>query len=143
MPKTRPDGRPEPDELPGTLQRSDAHAQATFAKAHDSAAQSYDGDERRAHQVAFAAVKHSYEKIGDHWEPKDRRGPSDRRAAGGRDTDAPTAAGVDANASKQHLQDVARRLQIRGRSRMTKDELVSAIRKANDRETAKARDADG
>ncbi len=141
MPKTRSDGRPKPDELPSTLQRSDAHAQATFAKAHDSAVESYDGDERRAHQVAFAAVKHGYEKVGDHWEPKEKRGPSDERAEGGRDTDAPTAGGVDANATKQHLQDVARRLEIPGRSRMTKDELVSAIRTANDKETAKARDA--
>ena len=138
MPKTRKNGHAEPDELPGTLQRSDEKAQRTFAKAHDSAAQQY-GDERRAHQVAFAAVKHSYEKVGDRWEPKAEKGPSDERAAGGPDTPAPTAGGVDANASKAHLADVARRLEIRGRSSMTKAELVEAIQRENDRRTAKAR----
>ncbi len=35
--------------------------------------------------------------------------------------------------------DVAKRLDISGRSTMTKDELVDAIQKANDRETRKAR----
>jgi len=34
---------------------------------------------------------------------------------------------------------VAKRLDIRGRSRMTKDELVEAIRKANARETRQSR----
>jgi cation transport regulator ChaB len=140
MPKTRKDGSAKKDELPSTLQRSDAKAQRTFAKAHDSAVESY-GDERRAHQVAFAAVKHTHEKIGDHWEPKEggRKGPSDAQAEGGRDTNRPTAGGVDANASKAHLLDVAKRLDVRGRSRMTKDELVDAIQKANDRSTARAR----
>jgi hypothetical protein len=35
--------------------------------------------------------------------------------------------------------DVARRLDVRGRSTMTKGQLVDAIRRANDRETARAR----
>ncbi|HKN56624.1 MAG TPA: arginine--tRNA ligase, partial [Amycolatopsis sp.] len=47
--------------------------------------------------------------------------------------------GVDANASKQHLMDVAKRLEIRGRSSMNKQQLVDAIQKANDRSTRKAR----
>jgi hypothetical protein len=46
---------------------------------------------------------------------------------------------VDANASKAHLMDLARRLDVRGRSRMSKDELVEAIAKANDRESARSR----
>ena len=46
---------------------------------------------------------------------------------------------MDANASKKHLQDVARRLDVKGRSKMDKKELVDAIQKANDRATAKAR----
>jgi hypothetical protein len=36
--------------------------------------------------------------------------------------------------------DIAKRLAVPGRSRMTKDELVDAIRKANDRETRRARE---
>ena len=87
-------------------------------------ARHYDGDERRANQAAFAALKHTHEKVGDHWEPKDEYGPSDDRAAGSLGTDAPTAGGVDANASKKHLYELASKLEIKGRSSMTKDELV-------------------
>jgi hypothetical protein len=83
-------------------------------------------------------VKHSFEKVGDHWEAKGEKGPSDAKAAGGRNTRARTAGGVDANASKQHLMDVAKRLDIAGRSRMTKPQLVDAIQKANQRSTRKA-----
>ena len=138
MPTTDQDGQPREEELPSTLQRSDEKAQRTFAKTHDSAVEQY-GEGERAHRVAFAALKHTHEKVGDHWEPKDHKGPSDAQAEGGVDTDRETAGGVDANASKKHLQDVARRLDVKGRSTMDKDELVDAIRKANDRETAKAR----
>ena len=138
MPKTDKNGNARASELPSTIERSDAKAQRTFAKAHDSAAEEY-GDGRRAYQTAYAALKHTHEKIGDHWEPKDSFGPSDKQAEGGRDNSRETAGGVDANASKKHLVDVARRLEIRGRSRMTKDQLVEAIQKANERETRKAR----
>ena len=138
MPKTTKSGDAEPDEIPSTLRRSDEKAQRTFAKAHDAAAESY-GDEQRANQVAWAAVKHTHEKVGDHWEPKDHKGPSDRQAEGGADTDRETKGGVDANATKEHLMDVAKRLDVHGRSSMTKDELVDAIQKANDKDTAAAR----
>ena len=138
MPKTTKSGKPKEEELPSTLQRSEDKAQRTFAKAHDAAADQYDGDAERAHRVAFAAVKHSYEKVGDHWEPKEKRGPSDAQAEGGFDTDRETAGGVDANASKEHLLGLARRLDIKGRSRMTKAELVEALQKANDRESARS-----
>lgn len=124
---------PKKDELPSTLRRSDAKAQRTFLKAHNSAVQEY-GEGERAHRVAYSALKHSYEKVGDHWEPKKRKGPSDSRArSGGPDASGETAEGVDANASKKHLLDVARRLDIGGRSSMTKGELVDAIKKANRR----------
>lgn len=130
---------PGRDELPSTLERSDDKAKRTWIKAHDSAVGSY-GEGDRAHRTAFAAVKHTHEKVGDHWEPKEEPGPSDEQAAGGAaETDRPTAGGVDANASKKHLEQVARRLDIPGRSRMAKNELVDAIRKANDRETGRSR----
>ena len=141
MPKTTGAGGPEQDELPSTLQRSDAKAQATYAKAHDSAEETY-SDDARAGRVAWAAVKHTHEKVGDHWEPKEggREGPSDAQAAGGADTDRETHGGVDANATKAHLMDQARRLDVPGRSRMDKAELVAALEKANDRETRRARE---
>ncbi len=138
MPKTTKSGQAKQSELPSTLQRSPKKAQRTFAKAHDSAADEY-GDERRANQVAWAAVKHSFEKVGDHWEPKDQKGPSDEQAEGGRNTSRETKGGVNANASKEHLMEVAKKLDITGRSRMKKDELVDAIQKASNRKTAEAR----
>ena len=138
MPKTTKGGDAKQSELPSTLKRSPAKAQRTFAKTYDSAAESY-GDGERAARTAYSAVKHSFEKVGDHWEPKDEKGPSDRKAAGGRATKAPTKGGVDANASKKHLYELAQRLDVPGRSSMSKDELVAAIDRANRRETARAR----
>ena len=132
---------PDPEDLPSTIARSDAKAQRTYAKTLEHAEEEY-GDGERAHRTAYAALKHTHEKVGDHWEPKERKGPSDGHAEGGRDTPAPTAGGVDANASKEHLMDVARRLDVPGRSSMTKEELVEAIQKANDRETRRSREAE-
>ncbi|MFD0687918.1 ChaB family protein [Actinomadura fibrosa] len=140
MPKTTKGGKAKKEELPDTIKRSDAKAQRTYAKAHDSAVKEY-GEGERAHRVAYSALKHTHEKVGDHWEPKPggSKGPSDKQAEGGRNTSRKTAGGVNANASKQHLYDVAKRLGISGRSSMTKDELVKAIEKANDRESARSR----
>ena len=138
MPKTNKSGEPKQDELPSTLQRSDEKAQRTYAKAHDSAAEEYD-DGERANRVAYSALKHTHEKVGDHWEPKDEKGPSDKKAEGGRGSSGKTAGGVDANASKEHLYDVAQRLDISGRSSMNKDELVQAIEKENDKRTRQSR----
>src|ERR1700709_2533496 len=108
MPKTSSKGTAKKDELPSTLRRSPAKAQRTYAKAHDSALDEY-GDERRANQGAWAAGKHSFEKVGDRWARKEggKKGPSDARAAGGRNTDRKTKGGVDANATKDHLLTVA------------------------------------
>lgn len=136
MPKTKPSGQAKKSELPSTLQKSSAKAQRTFAKAHDAAAEEY-GEGERAHRVAYSALKHSFEKVGDHWEAKDEKGPSDQRArSGGPNARGESAEGVDANATKKHLLDVARRLDVQGRSTMTKDELVSEIKKANRRASA-------
>ncbi|TFV79213.1 cation transport regulator ChaB [Blastococcus sp. CT_GayMR19] len=140
MPKTTKSGSAKQSELPSTLQRSPKKAQRTFAKAHDSAANEY-GDEKRANQVAWAAVKHSFEKVGDHWEEKagGKKGPSDPQAAGGKNTNRQTKGGVDANATKDHLLTLAKKLGVSGRSKMKKKELVDAVQKANNKKTADAR----
>ena len=138
MPKTTKAGKAKKSELPSTLERSDKKAQDTFAKTYDSALEEY-GDEQRAAQTAYASLKRTHEKVGDHWEPKDSSGPSDKKAEQGRNSNARTAGGVDANASKEHLYDVASKLDISGRSKMNKDELVDAIQKANQKETRKSR----
>lgn len=133
---------PGKDELPSTLERSPKKAQHTWVKAHDAAVEEY-GEGERAHRTAFSALKHSFEKVGDHWEAKSKKGPSDEQAARGgaaaRRSNGTTAGGVDANATKTHLMDLAKKLDISGRSRMNKQELVEAIRKANNRKTRKAR----
>ncbi len=140
MPKTTKSGSAKLSELPSTLRRSPKKAQRTFAKAHDAAANEY-GDEKRANQVAWAAVKHAFEKVGDHWEKKEggKKGPSDAQAAGGRNTNRATKGGVDANATKTHLLSLAKKLGVTGRSKMKKTELVDAIQKANNKKTADAR----
>jgi cation transport regulator ChaB len=138
MPKTTKSGKPKQEELPSTIKRSDPKAQRTFSKAHDSAVKQY-GEGERAHRVALAALKNTHEKVGDRWEKKKKSGPSDEQAKGGVRTNRPTKGGVDAESSKEHLLDVAKRLQISGRSSMRKSELVEAIQKANDRQSAKAR----
>lgn len=133
--------KPRKSDLPSTIARSDDKAQDTFDAARRSAAETYH-DDGAAARVAYAAVKHTHEKVGDHWEPKEHSGPSDRRAEGGgppTGNQPSTAGGVDANASKAHLLDLAKRLGVTGRSRMSKDELVEALQKANDRETRHAR----
>ena len=130
--------RIEKDRLPSTLERSDQKAQDTYAETLASAEESY-GDGARAHQTAWASVKHTHEKVGDHWEPKESNGPSDAQAAGGANTNRETRGGVDANASKEHLYELAKQADIRGRSTMNKDELVDALQKSNARLTAQAR----
>ena len=131
-------------DVPSTVARSGDKAVRTWRKTHDSAVETY-GEGERAHRAAFAALKHTHEKIGDHWEPKEggRRGPSDeqaeQRAPEALRSPKPTAEGVDANASLKHLREVARELDISGRSTMNKAELVDAIRKVNRQATAAAR----
>ncbi len=131
------------DRLPSTLERSPAKAQETYIHTLESAEETH-GDGEAAHRIALSALKHSFEKVGDHWEAKDHRGPSDAQAAKSgaaarRGSGRATAGGVDANATKSHLMDLARKLDVSGRSKMTKDELVEAIDKANRRESARAR----
>lgn len=133
---------PARKEMPSTLRRSPRKAQETWAKTHDAAVEQY-GEGERSHRTAFASLKHSFEKVGDHWEPKRKRGPSDAQAAKTAKTGSrragSTAEGVDANASKTHLYEVASRLGIQGRSRMSKPELVDAIKKANRAASRRAR----
>ena len=132
----------EKDRLPSTLERSEQHAQAIYTESLESAekVKGHEGDEQYSHRVAFAAVKHSYEKVGDHWEPKAEKGPSDERSElGGAGQQGESDGGVDANATKAHLHDLAKRANIPGRSKMTKPELVEALQKSNGKATAAAR----
>ena len=122
---------PAKDEMPATIKRSPAKAQRTWAKAHDSAVETY-GEGERAHRTAFAALKHSFEKVGDRWQPKKKKGPSDPQAAlsgkAARRGRRETYGGVDAvGNTKQELYERAKKLGIEGRSSMSKAELAKAI----------------
>jgi hypothetical protein len=121
------------EEMPSTIKRSPAKAQRTWAKSHDSAVETY-GEGERAHRTAFSALKHSFEKVDDRWEPKEDKGPSDPRAARGgkaaRQGRGETFGGVDFYGnSKAELYERAKRLGVRGRSKMSKQELAEAIAK--------------
>ncbi|MEU3841240.1 ChaB family protein [Streptomyces sp. NPDC028635] len=131
---------PGRQELPSTLERSSKDAQETWIKAHDSAVGTY-GEGERAHRVAYGALKHTHEKVGDHWERKEggRKGPSDPRSARPRQQGGRSGEGVDEQATKEHLYDLARRLDVEGRSRMSKSELLDAVRKANRSRTRQSR----
>jgi hypothetical protein len=118
-------------ELPSTLKRSPRKAQRTYAKTHDNAVEQY-GEGERAHRTAYASLKHSFEKVGDHWEAKDRKGPSDPRSKRStpekRAGKGETFGGVDYYGNtKAELYERARRLGIEGRSRMSKRELARAL----------------
>jgi hypothetical protein len=122
---------PGRDELPDTLRRSPAKAQRTWIEVHDAAVEQY-GEGERAHRTAFAALKHSFEKVGDRWVPKKEKGPSDPRAKGTtaqkRRGQGEAFGGVDYYGhTKDELYERAKRLGVKGRSRMTKRELARAI----------------
>jgi hypothetical protein len=130
---------PGADELPATLRRSPRGAQRTWIAAHDGAVETY-GEGERAHRTAFAALKHSYERVGDRWAPKKHKGPSDPRAArGGRaaaEGQGETFGGVDFYGNtKAELLARARDLGVRGRSSMDKRELAAAIARVQARMT--------
>jgi len=127
--------------LPSTLERSPKKAQDTYEATLESAERTYGGDEERAHRAAWASVKHSFEKVGDHWEAKAERGPSDPRAEqSGPGANAESFRGVDVEGkTKDELLDEARRLGAHVTTHMRKDEVADAIARANDRETRAAR----
>jgi cation transport regulator ChaB len=124
---------PGREELPDTLKRSPTKAQRTWIKAHDAAVEQY-GEGERAHRTAFAAVKHSFEKVGDRWVPKEEKGPSDPRSTKTTRQKAQnvgeTFGGVDYYGNtKAELYERAKELGVEGRSRMSKRELARAIAK--------------
>src|SRR4051794_21300873 len=111
---------PGRDELPSTLRRSSAKAQRTWIEAHDSAVDTY-GEGEAAHRVAFAALKHTHEKVGDRWVAKKHKGPSDPRSrkptAEARRGEGETFGGVDYEGhTKDELYERARTLGVHGRA---------------------------
>ena len=121
------------EDVPDTIERSPKKVQDTYEKTLDSAHEQYDSEER-AHRTAWSAVKHVAEKKGDHWELKDEPGPSDPQSkqSGRQARDRPKATygGVDVEGStKDELYERAKKLDIEGRSNMTKEELAAAIAK--------------
>jgi hypothetical protein len=118
-------------DMPSTLKRSPERAQRTYAKTLKHAEAEY-GPGERAARTAYASLKHSFEKVGDHWEPKAVNGPSDAQAArsgkAARESKAPTAGGVDARGhSRKELYERAKELGVAGRSSMNKEQLARAV----------------
>jgi len=122
---------PGREELPSTLEKSSEKAQRTWIEAHDSAVETY-GEGERAHRTAYSALKHSFEKVGDHWEEKAEKGPSDPQAAKGApealENPSETFGGVDFEGStKEQLYERAKQVDVQGRSAMSKEELARAV----------------
>lgn len=120
-------------ELPRTLKRSPSKAQRTWIKTHDAAVDQY-GEGERAHRTAFAAVKHGFEKRADRWVPKKQKGPSDPRSTKStrekRQGVGETFGGLDYYGhTREELYARAKKLGIKGGSKMTKKELARAIDK--------------
>jgi cation transport regulator ChaB len=138
MPKKK---KPGAAPLPSTLERSPKKARDTYEETLASAEKSYDGDEARAHRAAWGAVKHSFEKVGDRWEAKDQRGPSDPRAKeGGADASGASYGGVDAEGkSKRELLDQAHEAGAQATTHMSKADVANALKTANDRATRAAK----
>lgn len=118
-------------DMPRTIGRSPSKAQDTWVKAHDSAIKTY-GEGEAAHRVAYAALKHGFEKVGDHWEPKARKGPSDPRATQPTGKairgEGETFGGVDyLGHTRDELLARARDLGVPQASRMKKRDLAKAI----------------
>lgn len=118
--------------MPGTLKRSPERARHLYATVLENAEKQY-GPGERASRTAMAALKHSFEKVGDHWEAKSQRGPSDprsqqRSSATKRQGRGETYGGVDGiGNSRAALYERAKSLGIPGRSTMDKAGLARAI----------------
>jgi hypothetical protein len=126
-------GMPGKHQMPSTLKRSPPKAQRTYEETLDHAEQEY-GKGERASRTAYASLKHSFEKVGDHWEPKGHKGPSDPRSTkhgqAARRGEGASYGGVDFYGhSKQELYDRAKKLGVPGRSKMNKAQLAQAIAK--------------
>jgi cation transport regulator ChaB len=119
------------EDLPSTLQRSPNKVQRAYEKTLDSAHEEY-GDEKRAHRTAWGSVKNVAEKKGDHWELKDKTGPSDSRSKKShkekRQGKGETYGGVDVEGnSKKDLVERAKKAGVKGYSSMNKKELAKAL----------------
>ena len=124
MPKMAQGDKVRRSELPSTLKRSGSKAQRTYAKTHDAAVEQY-GEGERAHRTALASLKHTHERRGDRWVPKEQPGASDPRSkkttAQKRRGEGETFGGVDVEGNtKAELYERAKRLGVDGRSRMSK-----------------------
>jgi hypothetical protein len=120
-------------DLPGTLERSPKKAQETYAETLKHAEAEY-GKGERASRTAYASLKHGFEKVGDHWEAKDHKGPSDPRSTKTtkekREGKGETFGGVDEMGhTREELYERAKKLGIAGRSNMDKKALARAIAK--------------
>jgi hypothetical protein len=128
-----PARNPSEVRMPSTLKRSSPKAQRTYAETLVAAERDY-GVGERAGRTAYASLKHSFEKVGDHWEPKARKGPSDpqdaKTGAAARASTSETFGGVDYYGhTKQELYERAKALNVAGRSTMDKQALARAIAK--------------
>ncbi len=122
---------PRDEDLPAPLRRSPAKARRLFREVRDATLERH-GDAERAYRTAYAALKHSFERVEGRWVEKEHKGPSDPQAALGGpaaiEGRRQTYGGVDVQGNtKAELYERARRLGVKGRSGMSKHELAAAV----------------
>nr|MDA8390087.1 ChaB family protein [Gammaproteobacteria bacterium] len=68
-----------PSPAPGTIERSDRHAQRLWRTTRANAIKTY-GDDALARRLAFSALKGEYERRGDRWVRKEAQATPPARA---------------------------------------------------------------
>lgn len=97
--------------MPQTIKKSPKRAQRIYTKTLENAEKEY-GDDRRAHQTAFAAVKREFKKADDRWEPKEgegRRRTTRRSSESRKSTSSRTSSSRRAKSPAARPRDSARR----------------------------------
>ncbi len=139
MPKTTQDRTAEEAGAAGNTAALAREGATDLAKAHDSAVEEYgEGSEHTGSRTRRSSTASRRSATTGSRRPRRGRRTHGRAAEARRPPAAPLR-GVDANASRRHLYDIARKLDIHGRSTMNKGELVDAIEKENRRRSAAAR----
>lgn len=119
------------EDLPRPIKNSSEKVQRTYKKALDNAHDEY-ADEKRAHRTAWSTVKQIAEKRGDKWVLKEDSGPSDTHEKMPRKKKqaehGEPYGGVDAAGNtRKELEGRAKKADIKGYSKMKKDELAKEL----------------
>lgn len=127
-------------EVPDAIRHPLNKAQEIWTRAQHTAVAAY-GEGQRAYRIARTALKEALATVGEQREREQDRGASALHRAPrsqGQQATRP-AARVGTDTTKAHLMEVAKQLEVPGRSRMSKGELIEAIEQTSSRSMRKPR----